>query len=53
MTYYITECGNLLGISDKVENKRDPKAIISHVLRELVSPYFLQIVYHIRLISKN
>ena len=36
MTYYVTECGNLLGITDKVDNKRDPKAIISQYEREKV-----------------
>jgi hypothetical protein len=36
LSYFINECGALLGISDKVENKRDPKAILSFVLKELV-----------------
>ena len=46
------ECGALLGVSDKVSNKRDPKAIISYVLNELVSFYFL-FSYQLRLISKS
>ncbi len=35
--YFITECGALLGISDKVDNKNDPKAVLSYVLNELVN----------------
>jgi len=48
----VGECGALLGVSDKVSNKRDPKAIISYVLNELVSSYFL-FSYQLRLISKS
>jgi len=48
----VGECGALLGVSDKVSNKRDPKAIISYVLNELVSFYFL-FSYQLRLISKS
>lgn len=35
--YFIRECGDILGISDKVKNKGDPKAILGYVLEQLIS----------------
>ena len=34
--YFVRECGDILGVTDKVKNKNDPKAIIRHVLEQLV-----------------
>jgi len=39
LSYFINECGAMLGITDKVDNKRDPKAILSYVLKELVRKF--------------
>jgi len=37
LDYFVRECGDILGVSDKVKNKNDPKAIISYILEQLVS----------------
>jgi intraflagellar transport protein 52 len=37
LDYFVKECGDILGVSDKVKNKNDPKAIISYILEQLVS----------------
>ena len=38
--YFVRECGDILGVTDKVKNKNDPKAIIRHVLEQLVHFYW-------------
>eukprot|EP00331_Platyophrya_macrostoma_P006041 CAMPEP_0176428450 /NCGR_PEP_ID=MMETSP0127-20121128/13158_1 /TAXON_ID=938130 /ORGANISM="Platyophrya macrostoma, Strain WH" /LENGTH=383 /DNA_ID=CAMNT_0017810137 /DNA_START=152 /DNA_END=1303 /DNA_ORIENTATION=- len=35
LAYFVSECGDILGISDKIKSKSDPKAIISYVLSQL------------------
>lgn len=37
LEYYIKECSDILGITGKIENKNDPKAILSYVMKELVN----------------
>lgn len=37
LAYFVSECGDILGISDKIKSKSDPKAIISYVLTQLVN----------------
>jgi len=34
--YYIKECSDILGITGKIENKNDSKAILSYVFKQLV-----------------
>jgi hypothetical protein len=36
LDYYIKECSDVLGITGKIENKGDPKAILSFVFKSLV-----------------
>jgi len=33
---YVKECGNILGVSQKVDNPEDPKAILHYIFQELV-----------------
>ena len=40
LDFFVRECGDILGVSDKVKNKNDPKAIISYILEQLV--YFFK-----------
>lgn len=37
LDYFVKECGDILGVSDKVTNKSNAKAIIKHVLEQLVN----------------
>jgi hypothetical protein len=37
LDFFVRECGDILGLTDKVKNRNDPKAIISYVLEQLVS----------------
>lgn len=37
LDYFVKECGDILGVSDKVANKSNAKAIIKHVLEQLVN----------------
>ena len=37
LDYYIKECSDILGITGKLENKNDPKAILSFVFKQLVN----------------
>ena len=36
LDYFVKECGDILGVSEKV-NKNDAKAIIGHVLEQLIN----------------
>lgn len=36
LDFFVRECGDILGISDKVKVKNDAKAIIGYVLEQLV-----------------
>jgi intraflagellar transport protein 52 len=36
LEYFVKECGQILGISNKVRNKDDAKAIVYHALKEIV-----------------
>ncbi len=35
--YYISECSEILGIAGKIENRGDPKAILSFIFNELAN----------------
>nr|4UZZ_B Chain B, Intraflagellar Transporter-like Protein [Tetrahymena thermophila] len=37
LDYYIKESGDILGVTDKVKNKHDAKAILRYVLEELIN----------------
>jgi len=37
LDYYIKECSDILGITGKIENKNDPKAILYYVFKQLVT----------------
>jgi intraflagellar transport protein 52 len=37
LDYYIKECSDILGITGKIENKNDPKAILSFLFKQLVN----------------
>ena len=34
--YYIRECGDILGVTQNVENSDDPKAILHYIFQEIV-----------------
>lgn len=36
LEYFIKESGDILGVTEKVKTKNDAKAILSHILEELV-----------------
>lgn len=36
LDYYVKECSDILGITGKIDNKNDAKAILSHVFKQLV-----------------
>ena len=36
LEYYIKECSDILGITGKIENKGDPKAILSYVFSQVM-----------------
>ena len=37
LEYFIREAGDILGISDKVKNRSEPKAILKYILDQIVS----------------
>ena len=37
LEYYIKECSDILGISGKLDNKDDPKAVLAYVMKELIN----------------
>ena len=37
LEYFIREGGDILGISDKVKNRSEPKAILKYILDQIVS----------------
>jgi intraflagellar transport protein 52 len=37
LEYFIREAGDILGISDKVKNRTEPKAILKYILDQIVS----------------
>ncbi len=40
LEFFVRECGDILGLNDKVKNRNDPKAIVSYVLEQLVTFFF-------------
>ena len=36
LEYYILQCSDILGISGKIENKNDPKAVLAYVMGEVM-----------------
>lgn len=36
MEYYVRECGDILGVSQMVQNTDDPKAILHFIFQEIV-----------------
>ena len=34
--YYIRECGDILGVTQNVENSDDPKAILHYIFQEII-----------------
>jgi intraflagellar transport protein 52 len=36
LEYYIKECGDILGVSQNVNNSDDPKAILHYIFQEIV-----------------
>lgn len=37
MEYFVREAGDILGVSDKVKNRGNPKAIIRYVLEQIIN----------------
>jgi len=37
LDYFVKECGDILGVSEKVPNKSNAKSIIRYVLEQLVN----------------
>jgi intraflagellar transport protein 52 len=37
LEYFVREAGDILGISDKVKNRGEPKAILKYILDQIVS----------------
>ncbi len=37
LEYYIKECSDILGISGKIDNNDDPKAVLAYVMKELIN----------------
>ena len=37
LEYYILQCADILGISGKIDNKNDPKAVIAYVIKSLIN----------------
>jgi hypothetical protein len=35
--YYIKECSDILGITGKIDNKGDPKAILNYIFSQIVN----------------
>lgn len=36
LDYFVKECGDILGVSNKVANPDDPKAILNYIFQEVV-----------------
>ena len=36
LEYYILQCSDILGISSKIDNKNDPKAVLAYVMKSLI-----------------
>ena len=36
LEFYILECADILGISSKIDNKNDPKAVLAYVMKSLI-----------------
>lgn len=36
LEYYILQCADILGISGKIDNKNDPKAVLAYVMKSLI-----------------
>lgn len=36
LEYYIKECGDILGVSQNINNSDDPKAILHYIFQEIV-----------------
>ncbi len=37
LEYYILQCSDILGISSKIDNKNDPKAVLAYVMKSLIN----------------
>ena len=37
LEYYILQCADILGISAKIDNKNDPKAVLAYVMKSLIN----------------
>ena len=37
LEFYILECADILGISGKIDNKNDPKAVLAYVVKSLIN----------------
>jgi intraflagellar transport protein 52 len=37
LEFYILQCADILGISGKIDNKNDPKAVIAYVMKSLIN----------------
>ena len=37
LEYFVRESGDILGISDKIKNRGNPKAIIRYILEQIIS----------------
>ena len=37
LEYYILQCADILGISGKIDNKNDPKAVLAYVMKSLIN----------------
>ena len=37
LDYFVREAGDILGVSDKVKNRSEPKAILKYILDQIVS----------------
>ncbi len=37
LEYYILQCADILGISGKIDNKNDPKAVLAYVIKSLIN----------------
>ena len=37
LEYYILQCADILGISSKIDNKNDPKAVLAYVMKSLIN----------------
>lgn len=35
--YFVREAGDILGISDKVKNRTEPKAIIRYIVEQIIN----------------